>query len=74
MKAMFKRMHFNDATCDKLVDKEGLNTLEKYRKCSVDRCKDTIKALRIFLAPGHQFVRCKIALELLRATQASTSP
>ena len=46
MKAMFKRMHFNEATCDKLVDKEGLNTLERYRKCSVDRCKDTIKALR----------------------------
>ena len=46
MKAMFKRMNFNDATCDKLVDKEGLTTLEKYRKCSVDRCRDTIKALR----------------------------
>ena len=46
MKSMFKRMHFNNATCDKLVDKEGLTTLEKYRKCSVDRCKDTIKALR----------------------------
>ena len=46
MKAIFKRMTFNDATYDKLVDKEGLTTLEKYRKCSVDCCKDTIKALR----------------------------
>ena len=45
MKAMFKRIAFNAAPCDKLVDKEGLTTLEKYRKCSVDRCKDTIKAL-----------------------------
>ena len=46
MKAMFKRLAFNDACCDKLVDKEGLGSLEKYRKCSTDRCKDTIKALR----------------------------
>ena len=46
MKAMFKRLAFNDACYDKLVNKEGLSPLEKYQKCSADRCKDTIKALR----------------------------
>ena len=45
-KAMFTRLTFNDATCNKLVDNEGLKRLEKYRKCSLDRCNDTIKALR----------------------------
>ena len=43
---MFTRLTSNGITCDKLVDNEGLKTLEKYRKCSLDRCKDTIKALR----------------------------
>ena len=46
MKAMFARLGFNTTTCTKLVDEEGLKSLEKYRKCSLDRCKDTIKALR----------------------------
>ena len=46
MKAMFKHFAFNDACCDKLVKNERLTSLEKYQKCSVDRCKDTIKALR----------------------------
>ena len=30
MKAMFKRIAFNDDCCNKLVDKEGLGSLEKY--------------------------------------------
>ena len=52
MKAMFKRLAFNDACYDKLVDKEDLGSLEKYRKCSTDRCNDIIKAIRY---PGGNF-------------------
>ena len=46
MKAMFKLMSFSDLCCDKLFDLEGLSSLKKYRKCSVNRCKDTMKTLR----------------------------
>ena len=46
MKAMFKCISFSDNCCDKIVDSEGLSSLEKYQKCSVDRCKDTMETLR----------------------------